>query len=409
MLDVTPRRPPLAGGVKVMRFITRMNLGGPALQVAVLSDQLERRGYESVLVTGVCEPNEGDLPAPVPTTTTVITLDQLSRSISPVRDLLSILAAYRIIRRERPVIVHTETAKAGTVGRVAAFLAGTPVVLHTYHGNSLSGYFSPVTNYIIRGIERLLAKVTDRICVICNQQFDEIHGQFGVGNASQFSVVPLGIDLSRELDLHAPKEDETVLTAGWLGRLVDVKRISLLLSVIERAAEMDLPVRFIIGGDGPQRDLVSEAVSRLGPRFVTWAGWETDPASFLMRCDVLVQTSRNEGTPVALIQGMAAGRPFVSTPAGGVVDLVYGAGDSASKGATWYANGVLVEPTVDGFIHVLQRFLQHRALIPEMGAAAREFVASRFQPDRLGADMDRIYRELLEEHSTFQQQRLVWR
>ena len=239
MLNLTPPRMPLARGVKVMRFITRMNLGGPALHVAVLADQLTQRGYEPVLVTGVCEHSEGDLPAPVPIGTSVITLNHLSRSLSPLRDLFAIIAAYRTIRRERPVIVHTETAKAGTVGRLAAFLAGTPVVLHTYHGNSLSGYFSPATNLVMRGVERLLARITDRICVICNQQFDEIHRQFGVGSASQFSVVPLGIDLSRELELDLPEEGKPVLTVGWLGRLVDVKRISLLLAVIERAVQLN--------------------------------------------------------------------------------------------------------------------------------------------------------------------------
>lgn len=409
MPNLNAQRLSLAGGVKVMRFITRMNLGGPALHVVVLADQLKQRGYESTLVTGVCEPGEGDSPAAVPMGMKVITLNYLARSVSPFRDLMAIIAAYRIIRRERPEIVHTETAKAGTIGRLAAFLAGTPVVLHTYHGNSLSGYFSPAVNCVMRIVERLLARITDRICVICNQQFDEIHGQFRVGSTSQFSIVPLGLDLSRELELGLPEPGKPVLTVGWLGRLVDVKRISLLLSVIQRSAELHLPVRFSIGGDGPQRDLVAAAVNRFGPRLVTWNGWQSDPASFLAGCDLLFQTSRNEGTPVALIQGMAAGRPFVSTPAGGVVDLVYGAASSLSDGAAWYANGVLVRPTVDSFVDVLQRFVKDQSLIQKMGAAARQFAAGRFQPDRLGADMDRIYRELLEECSTVRPQRLVWR
>lgn len=408
MHEVLTQSRPSGSSVKVMRFITRMNLGGPALHVGVLSSQLELRGYESVLVSGVCEAEEGDLPAPEPAGG-VIKLHHLSRSIAPVRDLVAIVTAYRVIRRECPLIVHTHTAKAGTVGRIAACLAGVPIVVHTYHGNSLSGYFSPAVNFAMRMIERLLAKITDRICVVTNQQFEEIHGQFGVGKASQYRVVPLGVDLSRELELALPEEGKSVITVGWLGRFVDVKRVSLLLSVIQTAADLNLPVRFMIGGDGPQREMVRATVERLGPRFVSWEGWQTDPTAFLGGCDVLFQTSRNEGTPVALIQGMAAGRPFVSTAVGGVVDLVYGTGSPRSEGGAWYANGVLVEPTVSAFIEALRCFCEQQPLIPQMGAAARQFAAGRFQADRLGADMDHLYRDLLQRHPAYRQQRLVWR
>jgi glycosyltransferase involved in cell wall biosynthesis len=379
-----------------MDFITRMNVGGPARHVTVLSEGMQTRGYRTVLVTGVCEEEQGDLPAAVPAEISLVTLDSLSRSISPLRDLSSIWAAYRLMRRERPTIVHTHTAKAGMVGRIAALAAGVPIVLHTFHGNSLSSYFSRRTSNLFCRIERLLARITDRICVVSDQQLQEISGQFGVAPRAKFRVMPLGLDLSAELALPFPVTCGEVLNVGWLGRLVEIKGIPLLVATIEEAVRRGLPMRFFVGGDGPERPLVEDALARFGPDRVVWAGWRHDVTAFLAQCDVLIQTSRNEGTPVALIQGMAAGRPFVSTAAGGIVDLVQGVPSREERGCRWYSNAILATPDPASFVDALARIRSEPCTFSSMAAAGRQFAAERFDAERLLADMDGLYRELLQ-------------
>lgn len=383
-------------GAVILHIVTRMNVGGVASHVLLLSDALERRGYRIVLAAGVCETRKGDIPACIPPRRNRITLPALSRSISPWRDLRAIWSVYRVIRRERPRIVHTHTAKAGLVGRLAARVAGTACVVHTFHGNSLSGYFSPAANAIFRRIEQLLAHITDRICVVSNQQFEEICGRFRIGTPAKFRIVPLGLDLELEMRQPLPRLHDDVLRVGWIGRMVEVKGIPLLAGVIEEAARRNLAVQFLVAGDGPERELIRALAARVGPDRLRWLGWVSDVPTFLAECHVLIQTSRNEGTPVTLIQAMAAGRPFVSTPAGGVVDLVNGEALHREAGCRWYANGVLSSAEPAAFVSALEHFLAVPACLERMGLEARNFVAERFRGERLAEDVDRIYVELLQ-------------
>ena len=380
--------------MKVVQMVTRMNLGGPAREVVQLTEGLRAKGHKTVLVAGVCEERAGDIPASVPPGLEVQTLSGLSRSISPIRDLLAIWRAYRIIKRERPDVVHTHTAKAGLVGRVAAWLAGVPVIVHTFHGNSLSGYFSPVAAAVFRSIEQVLARITDRICVLSEQQFEEISGRFRIGIPEQYVIVPVGIDMSTELSLGPPAYGD-VLNVGWLGRLVDIKNVKLLSEVIDEAFRRGLRVRFLVGGDGPDRPLIESAIARHGRDRVEWTGWQRDVRGFLAKCHVLIQTSKNEGTPIALIQGMAAARPFISTPAGGVVDLVRGPALFTVDGCAWYANGVLANPGSAAFADALARLRSTPSLLAGMGCEARAFAAARFQAERLIDDIERLYRDLM--------------
>jgi glycosyltransferase involved in cell wall biosynthesis len=346
------------------------------------------------VAAGTCDEREGDIPARIPPGAAITPLNAMSRAISPLRDLAAVWQAYRLMRRERPAIVHTHTAKAGMVGRVAAYAARVPFVVHTFHGNSMSGYFSPVASAIMRGIERVLARFTDRICVVSAQQLEEISGRFKVASRAKVRVVPLGLDLTTELRQPLPELRHGVLTVGWLGRLVEIKDVPLLVAIIEEAVRRGVPIRFFVGGDGPKRALLRDAVARYGPGRLRWTGWERDVSGFLGECHLLVQTSRNEGTPVALIQGMAAGRPFVSTAAGGVVDLARGPVLHEKSGCDWYANAVLAEPQPAAFVDAFQRFLSQPGLLRHMGSSARDFAAERFHSERLVADMDRLYREL---------------
>jgi glycosyltransferase involved in cell wall biosynthesis len=379
---------------KIMRVITRLNVGGPALHVLLLAEGLEARGYETVLVAGACEAEQGDRPMEVPAGRRVVTVEGLSRSISPWRDLRAAWRMYRLMRRERPGIVHTHTAKAGLVGRIAALAAGVPAIVHTFHGNSLSGYFSPRMNSLLCAIERLLARATDPICVVSEQQLEELSGRFRIAPRGKFRVVPLGLDLAREFELPLPAPQHGALRVGWLGRLVEIKGVPLLAAVIEESIRQGVAAQFLIGGDGPDRNILENVSARYGAERVRWTGWEPDATRMIAQCDLLIQTSRNEGTPVALIQGMAAGRAFVSTAVGGVVDLVSGPQLRAGSGCRWFANGVLTDPDAGAFARALRDFAADPALVPRMGAAARAFAGERFRAERLVNDIDRLYREL---------------
>ena len=134
---------------------------------------------------------------------------------------------------------------------------------------------------------------------------------------------------------------------------------------------------------------------RYGPERVQWNGWERDARGFIAGCDLLIQTSANEGTPMALIQGMAAGRPFLSTPAGGVVDLVCGPERREQNGCRWHDNGVLAPPDPTIFADAIERLFKNPALLPQMGRVGRRVAAERFQAARLIDDVDRLYRELI--------------
>jgi glycosyltransferase involved in cell wall biosynthesis len=386
---------PVDGGdsVRIIRIITRLNIGGPAIHAILLTRSLSSLGYRSILVTGNCEGDEGDMSYLLDAADPVRRIPDLSRSVSPFRNIRALWLLWRLIRRERPAVVHTHTAMAGCLGRIAAILANVPVIIHTFHGNSLRQYFSRSASAIFRTVERILATQTDIICVLSPQQLDELSSKLHIAPQSRFRVVPLGLDLNPCLQLPPPSPIGCI-RVGWFGRLVDVKNIALLLAVASSVRNSDHTFEFHVVGDGPERHLVDSALPRLAPQLV-WHGWQRDIIPLLSKCDILIQTSRNEGTPVALIQGMAAGRPFLSTAVGGVVDMTFGSGQELTPGARWFANAVLVEPRPEAFSEALEHFAGTTGLISEMGQAARVFAESRYPKEALISSLESLYRELL--------------
>ena len=349
--------------------------------------------YRTVLVAGSCEPEDGDMSCSLQATDSFLHVPELSRSVRPWRNLKALWRLWRLMRRERPAIVHTHTAMAGCLGRLAAVLSGAPIVVHTFHGNSLNEYFSPIGAAVFRGIEQLLARFTDALCVVSPQQAKELSGKLHIAPSHKFHVVPLGLDLDDYFSLRPPAGIGP-LTVGWFGRMVPVKNIALLASTIEQALERNRDMRFIIAGDGPDRATLDGLLARHGDR-VEWLGWQKEILPAMARCDVVLQTSRNEGTPVGLIQGMAGARPFVSTAVGGVVDMVTGSARSCD-GARWHANGVLVDSNATALGGALTALAENRVLVSNMGCAARSLAAERYRKERLVQDLDSLYRELLQ-------------
>ena len=378
---------------RILRIITRLNIGGPAIHTVLLTREMAAMGYDTKLVTGSCENDDGDMQYLLQAGDPVIRVREMSRSVSPWKNLRALWRLWRIMRVERPDIVHTHTAMAGCLGRTAAVLAGIPIIVHTFHGNSLRHYFSPIVSAVFLRIERLLARVTDAICVLSEQQAGELSGEFRIGDRSRFHVLPLGLDLSPFLSLPAPAANG-ILRVGWFGRLVPVKDVSLLVAAVGETVRTLQRIEFHVAGDGPDRPMIENACRRYGAKLV-WHGWLSDITPVLAQCDILVQTSKNEGTPVALIQGMAAGRPFISTPAGGVVDMVCGAA-SAGPGGQWCANGVLVRPDPQNFAAAIRHLADNPEMLRAMSRDAREF-ASKYKKETLCANLDALYKKLLAE------------
>jgi glycosyltransferase involved in cell wall biosynthesis len=304
------------------------------MHMLLLAREMAALEYRTVLVAGSCEPEDGDMSYLLRAADSVRWVPELSRSVRPWRNLKALWRLWRLLRCERPAIVHTHTAMAGCLGRLAAVLSGVPIVIHTFHGNSLNEYFSRFQAGVFRCVERLLACFTDALCVLSPQQATELSAKFHIAPARKFRIVPLGLDLDDYFALDPP-QGSGPLTVGWFGRMVPVKNIALLAATIENTLQRGQDIQFVIAGDGPDRALLNGPLARYGGR-VEWLGWQRDILPAVARCDVVLQTSRNEGTPVALIQGMAAARPFVSTAVGGVVDMVSGISERWPKAGCWY-------------------------------------------------------------------------
>jgi glycosyltransferase involved in cell wall biosynthesis len=335
----------------------------------------------------------------------VHSIPEMSRSVSPWQDLRALIALYRFLRRERPQIVHTHTAKAGVLGRIAARLARVPVVVHTFHGNVLNGYFSPPINWAIRQVERVLASFTDAICVLAPQQASDIVDNHRIAPRGKVHVIPLGMDMTRFNEIASlvylarATRNGGRITVGWLGRLVEIKDVPLLLATVKETLRRTDRIRFVVAGDGPEAPAVKALADELGPERFEWLGWRQDVDSVLAGCDVLIQTSRNEGTPVALIQGMAAGRPFVSTAAGGVVDMVTGAVRREADGCRWFDNGVLADPCPAAFASALCELAEDPGRIAGMGRCAAAFANATYSLPTMLQSLDALYSALLDKRS----------
>jgi glycosyltransferase involved in cell wall biosynthesis len=325
-------------------------------------------------------------------------VEELQREISPLRDVFAILRLARIIRRVRPQILHTHTAKAGAVGRIAALLAGSarpPIVVHTFHGHVLRGYFGPLRTRAFAALERWLARSTTCLVAVSPQVRDDLV-KLGVAPAEKFVVIRLGIELDERVHTGTNGRDETrrvlgipanAFTVGWIGRMTAIKRTDDILRAFQRLGERGVDARLCMVGDGPDRDEVERRAHELGiMRNTLFLGYQEDVARFYSAFDAFVLPSANEGTPVTAIEALAAGRPVVATRVGGVPDVVRDGED-----------GYLVEAgDVDGLAERLAALAADPALRERMGDAGRTRVVPRYAVARLVDDVDRLYRSLLE-------------
>ena len=328
-----------ADPIRVVRIIARLNIGGPAIQAITLTRRMSERGYATTLVRGREGPDEGNMDYLAHELDVRPALVPCMRRNPGWRDLPALASLIRVIRRERPQIVHTHAAKGGTLGRVAALCAfprkrGRPILIHTYHGHSLTGYFPARTAAVYRRIERLLARRTNVLIAVSDEVRDELV-ELGVAEHDRFAVVRLGFDLAafgarpderRERRSRARSElaiPPSAPLVTLIARLAPIKRVDRFLSVARELAAERPDARFLVVGDGELRETLraSADAQRLDGRLI-WAGFRRDVADICFASDVVVLTSDNEGTPVSLIEAQAAGTPVVSTRVGGVQSVV---------------------------------------------------------------------------------------
>ncbi len=321
-------------------------------------------------------------------------VSHLGQPISPVRDPLALGQLVRIVRRFKPHVVHTHTAKAGFVGRAAALaLQPRPAIVHTYHGHVLEGYFGPRKAALYRGLERRMARVSDCLIGVSDRTVDDLV-RLGVAPRDRFRVLPLGMSLhpfadadataGRELRRELGVDDDQVLLT-FVGRLVPIKRVELLLRAVAHARREGAPVQLAVIGDGTERPALQSLARELGiGEAVHFLGYRRDLPRIAAAADLAVLSSDNEGTPVSLIEAAAAGTPAVATDVGGVAEVV------APE------TGILVPPGDElAFARALVDIVNEPELRQAMGERARERALRRYSIDRLLQAIAELYEELV--------------
>jgi glycosyltransferase involved in cell wall biosynthesis len=382
-----------------MRVIARMNVGGPAVHLGVLSAGLDESRYDSLVVFGALSPGEEDMSDVLAGSATVL-VPELGRAVRPLNDLVALAKLVRVVFAFRPHVLHTHTAKAGALGRIAGLVYNVChpwrrlMVVHTYHGHVFTGYFRPWQHALIRFLERVLGLVTSRVICISSGQAVDVVRRFRIVPARKVQVVPLGMDLRGFLGIDRARDGETFrrevgachgdVVVGYVGRLVPIKNPSLLIGAFALAVERIDHLRLVIVGGGEMDSCLKEQVQRAGlSGRVTFAGWRRDLASVYAGIDILALTSDNEGTPVSVIEAMASGCAVVATSVGGVPDVVSHPSD-----------GLLVAPRDPvALTEALIQLASDTGRREGLGRAAR-VSAQRYTSDRLVADIDRLYRSL---------------
>lgn len=402
--------------IRILRVIARLNIGGPAIQAITLTEAFSGGAFQSLLVCGTVGAQEGDMSYLAHSRKVVPhILPHLGREISPFYDLASLGGLRRVIRKFRPHIIHTHTAKAGTLGRIAGLSLNAArrkgrriKMVHTFHGHVFHSYFSPLKTLLFIEIERLLARFTDRIIVISPLQQQDICRRFRIAGPEGVRVIPLGFDFSAFAELSerggdrlrrclVPDNKETMLV-GIVGRLTHVKNHRMLLEAVKILKDLkkEHGFTFVVVGDGElKKDLLKYAGELGVADSVRFTGWVKDMAPLYKAMDLVTLTSLNEGTPVTLIEAMAAGKPVIATAVGGVPDLLGCLDSEKVEGYKLCGRGILVPAQrADLLAEALLFSLEHRELVLPMAEQGRDHVRKYYSEERLIQDLSSLYSEL---------------
>lgn len=407
--------------IRVLRIVSRLNIGGPAIHVNNLTNRLNNDRFVTKLITGSISPNEGDMSYIIKFDKNVhIVIRELQREVSLYHDLKALLNIIKEINRYRPHIIHSHTSKAGTISRLAAFICNIfqknkIITVHTFHGNVLDGYFNRFKSTLIIWLERLMAKLTDAIIAISKTQKLELSDVYKIALPSKIYTIKLGFDLKPFQTAHKQRgrvrkkfgiSDDEVLI-GIVGRMAPIKNHKMFLDASKTFIEHQnrKAVKFLIVGDGEERQFLKEYTMKLGMKDkVVFTGWERDLTQIYADLDILALTSINEGTPVSVIEAMAARVPVITTGVGGIKDLLgniqverpaYGAFNICEYGIQCPKNdpisfsNALIYMLRSGYLKERHRF-----------KAASDYVVKNYSIERLVGDIETLYEELVSSKQT---------
>lgn len=356
--------------VKVLRIISRMNIGGPALQISGLMRGIDQDKVNQKLLTGYCKPDEADFIEIIAPELKVQRINGLGRSINLVADISALLQIIKIIREFKPNFIHTHTAKAGVLGRIAGLLANRNAkLIHTYHGHLLTGYFSPIKTKFIILVERILAKFSFKLICVGSKVRDDLL-KVKIGDSSKYVIIGPGIkfgeppirNLSR-LNFDIDLDDIVII---FLGRITGIKRPDRFCNIVLNLARRHPRIRILIVGSGDLESSMHKKLSEIKER-VDFLGWRSDVENILACADILLLTSDNEGTPTSVIQAGMAGVPTVATNVGSLPEVI-------ENGVT----GILTDPDEDALAMALESLILNPELRRNLGENAKKDMSRRY-------------------------------
>ena len=403
-----------AGKIKVLRIIDRLNIGGPAIHTILLTEELDKSMFDSVLVTGTVEKSEGDMfYLASEKNIRPIIIPELSRPLNVRNDFIAFWKLFCLIRRKKPDIIHTHKAKAGTLGRLACLLCKLnfhfsayifqPMLIHTFHGHVLHSYFGRIKSAFFIWIERFLAVFTHKIIAVSESVRKELIA-LKIASPERIIAIPLGLELKKYLKIEKNNNrNRNYKSVGIIGRLVPVKNHKMFLDAAKRLKNslgIRQRIKFLIVGDGLLRQELESYTESSGiKQDVIFTGWIKDLEKIYSELDIVALTSLNEGTPVALIEAMAASRPVISTDVGGVKDLfssqLEAKRDRSKAKIRYYDQGILIDSEdAETMAMAMKELLENNRIRKKMGETGRKTVYPKYDISRLIDDMKMLYMNL---------------
>lgn len=373
--------------IRVMRIIARMNVGGPAVQVSGLMRGFDSSEFDHRLYTGFCATDEADYLDTVATDVAAVRIEGFGRRISLGGDIRAFFALIKEIRRFKPQVIHTHTAKAGFLGRIASVVSlHSSVRVHTFHGHLLNGYFGGVKRSLVVLAEKFLAIFTDHLLAVGEKVREDLL-LAGIGSKNRFGVMPPGLSIKPLPPRRESRESLGLLTnqlqCAFIGRITQIKRPDRFLDLVAEVNRRKIEMNFFIAGDGELMDLTRKRIVDENLP-VTILGWQSNIERVLSAADIVVLTSDNEGTPLSLIQAGMSALPVVATNVGSVPEVVL-------DGVTGLVTSIDILEMADA----LEKLFNDAGLRAQYGIAAQEFTSSHFGVKRLVHDHEELYKKLL--------------
>ena len=373
--------------IRIMRIIARMNVGGPAVQVSGLMRSMNSTEFDQRLYTGFCAPDEADYLEIVARDINAIRIEGLGRRVSLGADLKAFLSLTKEIRSFKPQIVHTHTAKAGFLGRIASILSLHPSIrVHTFHGHLLNGYFGSFKRMLVVLAEKFLAIFTHQLLAVGDKVRQDLLAA-GVGKSEKFGLMPPGLEIGKLPNKKNSQEfyglSQQAIQCAFIGRVTQIKRPDRFLDVVSEIKERGIAMEFFMAGEGELLQTCKERIAREDLP-VKILGWQSNIEQVLSAADVVVLTSDNEGTPLSLIQAGMALLPVVTTRVGSVPEVVL-------DGVT----GIITNLDVQEIADALEKLADSAELRAQMGASAQEFTLANFGVERLVNDHEELYKKLI--------------